>query len=210
MDTGMGLGALGLGVGWGLGLCIGCLPRPGFSLARGCWERVPPGSRYLPKRAWPYSMVAIFSHTLYSAFVVMLLGVRCLGWLGSCVGEGVASGVRRAVGASCPATACLGLLCRVSPFLAPQPPPAPWKQCRAILRNLGGGWFVGEGGRARGRGGCGNTFRSGFPFPLHARPCRVHLHLNLLPPSSFFRKRVDSGVWMAWGGWRVAVAVDDL
>jgi hypothetical protein len=106
------------------------------------------------------------------------------------------------VGASCPATACLALLCRVSPFLAPQPPPAPWKQCRAILRNLGGGWFVGEGGRARGRGRCGNTFRSGFPFPLHARPCRVHLHLNPLPPSSFFRKRVDSGVWMAWGGWR--------
>ena len=61
---------------------------------------------------------------------------------------------------------------------------------------------MGEGGRARGRGRCGNTFRLGFPFPLHSRPCRVHLHLNPLPPSSFFRKRVDSGVWMAWGGWR--------
>ena len=79
-----------------------------------------------------------------------------------------------------------------------------------ILRNLGGGWFVGEGGRARGRGRCGNTFRWGFPFPLHSRPCRVHLHLNPLPPSSFFRKRFNSGVWMARGGWRVAVAVDDL
>ena len=105
------------------------------------------------------------------------------------------------MGASC----CHCVPCFIVPsvaLLAPQPPPAPWKQCRAILRNLGGGWFVGEGGRARGRGRCGNTFRSGFPFPLHARPCRVHLHLNPLPPSSFFRKRVDSGVWMAWGGWR--------
>ena len=37
-----------------------------------------------------FPTVAIFSHTLYSAFVVMLLGARCLGGLGSCVGEGVA------------------------------------------------------------------------------------------------------------------------
>ena len=79
-----------------------------------------------------------------------------------------------------------------------------------ILRSLGGGWLVGEGGGARGRGRCGNTFRLGFPLPLHSRPCPVHLHLNPLPSSSFFRKRVNSGVWMARGGWRVAVAVDDL
>ena len=54
---GHGLGALGLGVGWGLGLCAGCSLALALALAWGffregllgrTWERVPPGSRYLP------------------------------------------------------------------------------------------------------------------------------------------------------------------
>ena len=89
-------------------------------------------------------------------------------------------------------------------LLAPQPPPAPWKQCRAILRNLGGGWFVGEGGgaraRGRGRGRFWGVFVGGFP-PTHTPPhtptpptltparalprppCRAHLNQCPLSPS---------------------------
>ena len=75
-------------------------------------------------------------------------------------------------------------------LLAPQPPPAPWKQCRAILRNLGGGWFVGEGGgaraRGRGRGRFWGVFVWGFPptppphTPPHPNP-RARLAAPTLP-----------------------------
>ena len=65
-----------------------------------------------------------------------------MGGLGSCVGEGV--GVRRAVGASPPPCHCAPCFIVLSGahFLVPS---ATSSQCRAKLRNLGGGWVVGEG-----------------------------------------------------------------
>ena len=86
MDTGMGLGpwALALGGAWAFAL--------GASLA---WVFFREGllgacASRLPLPSQTFVTVASLSHTLYSAFYVMLLGARCLGGLGSCVGEGVA------------------------------------------------------------------------------------------------------------------------
>ena len=91
----MGLGpwALALGGAFELGASLAlrlALAWPGFSL-----ESEPEGllgacASRLPLPSQTFVTVASLSHTLYSAFYVMLLGARCLGGLGSCVGEGVA------------------------------------------------------------------------------------------------------------------------
>jgi hypothetical protein len=54
MDMGMGLGpwALALGGAWALALGASlALALAWVFFSEGCWERVPPGSRYLPKRS---------------------------------------------------------------------------------------------------------------------------------------------------------------
>ena len=92
LDTGMGLGpwALALGGAWAFALGAS------LALALGaCASRLPLPSQTFVTQQHGCHLLPHACSKLY----VMLLGVHCLGWLGSCAGEGVAS-VRRAVGAS--------------------------------------------------------------------------------------------------------------
>jgi hypothetical protein len=124
--------------------------------------------RAQPTARLPSSPTRLFS-VVCDAAGCPLLGwdcVMCTAWGGSC-----------ALGGPWPVTARLALLCRVLPLFCP----APWKQCRAIVRNLGGGWFVGEGGGASQRQVAGLGF---FPLGVfHPPPPHPHYHPPPLPPS---------------------------
>ena len=126
----------------------------------------------------------------------MLLVVRCLGWLGSCVGEGVASGVKRAVGvilppppSPCAPCAPCFLVWSGTPFPVP---PAAWKRCPCNFVESGR-WLV-CGGRGRGQGqgqGQGQVlggFRLGFsthPHPTtHPTPTLTPAHALPRPPTN--------------------------
>jgi hypothetical protein len=114
---GHGLGALG--VGWGF--MLGCSLAPvawvffGEGLLGACASRLPlPSQTFVPtgQHGCHFLPHALFSVCCDAA------GCPLLGWAGF-VCRGGSSGGVRSVGASCPATACLALLCLVSPLFSP-------------------------------------------------------------------------------------------
>jgi hypothetical protein len=107
----------------------------------------------------------------------MLLGVRCLGGLGSCVGEGVASSVRRAVGVMLPPLPSQCAPCAPCFFVwsgTPFPvPSAAWKRCLCNFEESGWWLVCGGRGQGQGQGQVWEHFSFGVSLapPLTALPC---------------------------------------
>jgi hypothetical protein len=170
MDTGMGLGpwALALGGAWAfawvppsawgffreglLGVCASRLPLPSQTLVT-----QQHGSHLLPH--------ALFSVCCDAAGCPLLglAGFVCRG--GSCAKGGPWLESPPPAPTAQPMRALLQVYCAERcPSLSR---PLRGSDVRVIRRNLGGGWFVGEGGgaRGRGRGRFWGVFAPGFPSP---------------------------------------------